>query len=75
MDISYGGFNLDDLSELHDVSMEVSAAATPGPESWTRNTTENKVETNILESLQKTLLSIPNGKMISESRKKTLEGK
>ena len=74
MEISSLSFNLDNISELHDTSMEISAAASLVPELSARgNVIENKVQTN-MESLQKALLSIPNAKMICESRKKTLEG-
>ena len=74
MDISSLSFNLDNISELHDTSMEISAASLVPELSARGNVKENKVQTNTLENLQKALLSIPNAKMIFESRKKTLEG-
>lgn len=76
MDISIA-LNIDDISALNEVSMQLedsSTAATPAPETWTRSITENKVQNNVLENLQKSLMSIPNAKMISERKKKTLAG-
>lgn len=76
MDISMN-LNIDDVSALNEVSMEVSAATTPVPENWTRSIMEVKQEptTDILEVLQKSFASIPNWKTISESKKKSLAGK
>ena len=48
MEISSLSFNLDNISELHDTSMEISAAASLVPELSARgNVIENKVQTNM----------------------------
>ncbi len=64
---------IDDVSAVNEVSMEVSTAATPVPESWT---TPAKVETiDPTEILKKLGASMPNCKAVLERQKKALTSK
>lgn len=82
MDISIN-LNIDDISTLNEMSMELSTPATPsaGPGFW-MDQSDNKTETtavttsksNAMEKMQKFFNSLPNGKLISENVKANLAG-
>jgi hypothetical protein len=76
MDISMN-FNTidDDISVVNEISMEVSALATPVPESW-NTTTTSKVETvDAMEILKKIHASVPNSNPFLERQKKAVTSK
>ena len=73
MDISMNFNTIDDVSAVNEVSMEVSTAATPVPESWT---TSAKVEIiDPTETLKKISVSVPSFKSVLERQKRALTSK
>jgi hypothetical protein len=75
MDISMNLNTIDDVSAVNDVSMELSAAVTPVPDSWAAPTS-TKIETiDVLETVKKIDATIPNCNAVFERQKKALASK
>lgn len=73
--------NIDDISALNDVSMEVSTPVTPAPESWIPPHADNKseiaavTENSALEKMKKFFTTLPNGTLLTQNIKANLAGK
>lgn len=73
MDISIN-LNIDNISAVNDVSMELSTAMTPVPQSWA-NTRTRLEKTDVIETVKKANTIIPNSKELLERQKKALASK